>query len=235
MVKIQDNKIDLAHVDLSIIPSLRCNLRCSFCMYESSRNNTRELDVEKLDAFLSTVDFSIVTNVGFYGGEPSLSPFFYSVYLGLVPTRIKKFIITNGTWSLNPTKTFYFLLFCHRYKLKVFVSSMKNHKRHQDRRLLKRLASYGSIVLKEPDEIHPMGRARKDNWSCTKKCLWHEQPMRMAIFPTGDILFQNCDGVYPVIGDIHLPFHEILKRAISIRQNTCNRSYKNLNDILGEQ
>ena len=233
MVRIQVDQKDLSHVDLSIMPSLKCNLRCGFCMYAcSKKQRTAELNLIKLDSFLGTVDSSKISNVGFYGGEPSISEFLYQIYIDCVQPSIPRFIITNGSWSRDPTKTFKFLAFCQKNHLKIFVSSMKNHKRHQDRRLLKKLVSYNSIVLKEPDEIHPMGRAKKKHWTCTCKCLWHEQPIRMAIFPTGDILFQNCDGVYPVIGNISQSFQEVLDVAISIRTNTCSRCLKNLNDIL---
>lgn len=39
MVKIEKAIKDIEHVDLSIIPSLRCNLECSFCMYECGSEN----------------------------------------------------------------------------------------------------------------------------------------------------------------------------------------------------
>ena len=33
-------------VDLSFVPSLRCDLRCSFCMYDAGPDNDAVLDLE---------------------------------------------------------------------------------------------------------------------------------------------------------------------------------------------
>jgi hypothetical protein len=77
-----------------------------------------------------------------------------------------------------------------------------------------------------------MGRAAKAVWKCTKKCLTHPQPIRLAMFPGGEIIMQNCDGVYPVIGSYEDNFNDIYARAYATRKQGCTPGVKNVNDIM---
>jgi hypothetical protein len=229
------NRKDLVHVDLSIMPSLKCDLACPFCMYYCGPENTVMLDLEKLRRFLATVDWRKVTNVGFYGGEPSVDVSLYQQFIDLVPAKIPRFTITNGAWSTDPAKTKIFLEFCRRNRLVVFVSGTPYHRGFQDRKVLRRLAGRGLVRLKDADEMHPMGRLAKKDWTCTRKCLRHRQPVRLAVFPTGHIIFQNCDGVYPVLGDCSSSFKDIFAAAVAIRSEGCRRDeFPNINRIMKE-
>jgi len=233
MVRILKNRKDLAHVDLSIMPSLKCDLTCPFCMYYCSPKNNLTLNIEKLKAFLKTVDWKKVTNVGFYGGEPAIKTALYQQFINLIPKTIPRFTITNGTWSTSPRRTKNFLNFCSRNRLVVFVSGTHYHQKFQDRNVLQKRAGQGRVRLKDEDELHPMGRLQKECWTCTHKCLWHQQPIRLAVFPTGHIIFQNCDGVYPVVGDCSNIFTEVFRKAVAIREETCQaQTLQNINEVL---
>lgn len=232
MVRIVKDKIDIAHVDLSVIPSLKCDLDCPFCMYGCSPKNRLKLSFKPLKQFLGTVDWQRITNFGFYGGEPSIEMPLYQRFIDLIPPRIPRFIITNGTWSVDLAKASKFLSFCSRNRMRIYVSGTAYHMKHQDRAVLEELARIGQVFLKDPDEIHPMGKSEKADWKCTRKCRWHQQPIRLAVFPTGHIVFQNCDGVYPVVGSCASTFKEVFKLAVKIRRETCNYAYRNINEIM---
>lgn len=85
MVKVSGDKFDLTRVDLSIMPSLECNLSCTFCMYSAGPNNFLTLDVEQTHRFLETVDWDIVPVCGFYGGEPSVDMELYDIFVNMIP------------------------------------------------------------------------------------------------------------------------------------------------------
>jgi len=89
--------------------------------------------------------------------------------------------------------------------------------------------------VKDEDDMHPMGRLAKENWACTQKCLWHKQAIRIGIFPTGDIILQNCDGVYPVVGNYNQPFNKVFENAVLARNIGCLNGCRNINDILKEK
>lgn len=77
-----------------------------------------------------------------------------------------------------------------------------------------------------------MGRLAKPDWVCTNKCVWHQQVIRLGIFPTGDIILQNCDGVYPVVGHIeHTSFIDAFNEAVNIRSIGCDMKRTNVNDL----
>jgi hypothetical protein len=237
MVRIQGNEIDLSHVDISIMPSLECNLTCNMCMYDCSPNSKITLDIEKYKTFHQTIDWKKVTAFGFYGGEPSINTPLYDQFVNLVPQNIIKFIISNGSWSSYVESTKKFLNFCKINNLRLMVSGTPEHLKHQDRLFLEKIYKSNIIQmkLKDDDKIHPMGRARNiiKNHKCTNKCLWQKQPIRFAIFPTGHIIFQNCDGVYPVIGHItRNTFENAFKHAIYIRKHTCKHLNQNINEII---
>lgn len=222
MVRIEESKKDLNHIDFSFIPSLKCNLFCSFCMYNSSPSNKRTLPRRIYKPFIEKIEWSLIRNIGLYGGEPFISLDLYQEILDLLPRKISKFIVTNGTWSRKQKDTEKFLSFCKKNNLKIFVSSMKEQILFQNRALLESLKEKKILHLKKEDKLIPMGRAKnKINKKCTFKCLWHKQPIRLALLPTGDILFQNCDGEYPIVGNYKVPFKELYSRAKSFRYNTC--------------
>ena len=232
MVKTSKDIIDLEHVDFSIMPSLECDLSCSFCMYNCSTKNKLTLDLNTFKQFCKTIDWTKIKNCGFYGGEPAINMSLYQSFIDLIPKNMLRFTITNGSWSNNYEKGLEFIKFCSKNKLSVIVSGTEEHRQFQDRTLLQKLMKYKMLYLKDEDEIHPMGRAKKETWKCSHKCLWHKQPIRMAIFPTGHIIFQNCDGVYPILGNCSDTFDFVLKRAILIRKATCKRTYLTINEVL---
>jgi hypothetical protein len=215
MVKIQvkDEKL----VDFSFMPSLKCNLLCPFCMYKASPDSKIILDIKKTINFISTIDFNKINAVGFYGGEISTDYEGYQKFIDLVPQNIVKFTITNGTWSINERETKKFIDFALKNKLQVFVSATKFHKLFQNEKLLKKVAKKYKFVLKSEDRIIPMGRAKKKNWTCSKKCLNYACPMRLTLNPYGEIMFCNCDGVYPVVGSYNDNFKTVVQNGLNIK------------------
>jgi hypothetical protein len=239
MVRTVEDKIDLEHVDFSIIPSLRCNLRCPFCMYDCSPDNNTELNYVKTEEFISTIDWGKISSWGFYGGEPSIDTPNYDRFMNLIPKDISKFIITNGSWSSSAHAHLDWWEFVnkrvseHGDKLRIVISGTPEHKRFQRGSLIESIGKWEGITLKEDDDIHPMGRAKRDNWTCSKKCLTHPQPIRLGIFPTGDIILQNCDGVYPVISNYESSFEVAYALAKDIRLGIRNcHNNKNINDVI---
>lgn len=233
MVRVSEDGVDLGHVDFSVIPSLECDLECSFCMYCSGPSNLLRLDIDRFKTFLKTVDWGRVTSWGFYGGEPSVDPDRYGVFADLIPEEIRKFLITNGHWTVSTSGIRRFFRLCTGRKFRVVISGTPEHKANQHRTTIENLSHEEGVIVKGDDDMHPMGRLASTKWSCTEKCLWHQQPIRLAVFPTGDVIFQNCDGVYPVVGPVELGFDKLFDKALEIRTETCfANSYATINDVL---
>jgi hypothetical protein len=216
-------------------------------MYVSSPRSKLTLDLEKTIQFTRTIDWDKITSCGFYGGEPSINIELYQKFVDLIPSSVPKFIITNGRWSLDYKKEkgecSKFLNWCNDNRLWIKVSGTPEHKKYQNRHFLEifyenmKRDGYNVMGLKEDDELHPMGRLAKEEWTCTRKCLTHPQPTRCAIFPTGDIIMQNCDGVYPVIGNYRQHFTQIFYNARNYRLTGCREDHTtwNINDVLCEK
>ncbi len=202
--------------DLSFMYSKHCDLACPFCMYNSSPNVDDAVDLDELLQFITTIDFSMINSFGFYGGEPSLFIEENSKIMDLLPQSIPKFVITNGTWSHRVRKTTDFLLWCGKYHLKVFISQTPYHRGFQNERIIQKVArNYDFINLKEPDtKMIPMGRLRKPIIKCTSQCSWDTRPTRIAVQPDGSIIFQTCDGSYPVVGHIREGFDRVRYRVV---------------------
>jgi len=128
MVIINGN-LDLKRVDFSFVPSLKCNLECSFCSYKAGPLNKSKLRLSMAEKFLKTVDWKRISSWGFYGGEPSINLKMYQDFVDLIPDSIPKFVITNGTWSNAWTETKRFLDFVWHNKLFVVVSGTEEHRR----------------------------------------------------------------------------------------------------------
>jgi len=220
MVRINVKKEKL--VDFSFMPSLKCTLACPHCMYEASPNNKVVLDIKKTKRFISTIDFDKINAMGFYGGEISADYGRYQRFIDLVPKNVIKFTITNGTWSTSESGVRKFIDFVQKNKLQVFISTTKFHKPFQNSKILNKLTKKYNFVLKGEDHIIPMGRAKKDKWTCSKKCLTYTCPMRLTLNPYGDVMFCNCDGVYPIVGTYNDDFNEVVKNGLNIR-NFCEK------------
>jgi hypothetical protein len=208
-------------IDISIMPSFECNLKCSFCMYNAGPDNKEILSLYKTKRFLKTVDWSQINWCGFYGGEPSINMPLYDKFVELVPKSIKKFVITNGTWSLDEYATIRFLRWCVR-KFHIIISSTPEHVKYQNRPFLEILShNYpDEIVLKEPDEIHAQGRAKYliDVKSyCQFACRRTDRNMRLGLKPNGDIVYQNCHGEYIVVQTYKDKFDGIYERAKNLQ------------------
>ena len=229
MVKALVNKAGA--VDFSFMPSLQCDLSCAHCMYDSSPFNTAELDFDKAEAFAATMDWGLINACGFYGGEPGIKLNLYEKFMGLVPTDTPKFTITDGTWSRTRYRTDQFVEWSHRNSLQVFVSSTPYHAPHQDVDVLRRVCDeQDTFTLKEDDTIIPMGRMATEKWSCSFRCDWDKRPKRFALRPGGSIIFQTCDGVYPVVGSYNDSF-EILMNKYAGRVGMCVQMRKS-EDVL---
>ena len=132
------------------------------------------------------------------------------------------FVITNGTWSTDIDKTMDFLAFCAKYDCHVVVSGTPWHRRHQNRSVLDAIKrdQPDAFTLKPKEEnFHAMGRLDgKMKFSCSRKCMSWNRALRIAVQPNGELIFQNCDGVYPVVGNIDEPFAKIDKRVTEMRK-----------------
>jgi len=209
-------KIEKA-VDFSFMPSLKCSLACAHCMYEASPTNTEVLDIEKAKSFINTIDFQMINSFGFYGGEISVDYDRYQALIDLVPDNIPRFTITNGVWSRDKKATDKFIEFAQKNKLRVFISQTGFHVPFQNEEILEKLAEEHGYILKGDDDIIPMGRASLKEWDCGKKCLSYQGPMRLTMKPDGSIMFCNCDGVYPIIGQWSDGFAKVFKDGKDIR------------------
>lgn len=159
MVTIENKDDNLNKIDFSIMPSLKCDLCCHFCMYNAGPENISDLDYDKTKKFLSTWDWDMINSVGFYGGEPMINLDMYQKFMDLIPNNIQKWVITNGTWSTNAFRISEVLNFIKKNELFVVVSGTDCHKIHQSRRVLKMLDNETSVFrLKGPDKLYPMGR-----------------------------------------------------------------------------
>jgi hypothetical protein len=227
-------KIDLEHIDFSFIPSLRCNIKCSFCMYDCCPENNATLDIRQASHFLKTVDWQRIGSWGFYGGEVSIEIPLYQSFIDLIPAGVPMFTITNGSWTADPEAMNRFLQFSATNGLSIIVSGTEEHKKFQNKERIKWFDGVPGIHFKDDDDIHPMGRAQMIAWTCNHKCLTHPQPIRLAMFPGGHIILQNCDGVYPVIGNWFDDFNEIFGRAVKIREQGCRPGSLNVNDVLAK-
>jgi len=184
-------------------------------MYNASSDQTDILDIKKTAAFIEKWDWDLINQVGFYGGEPSINLPLYQNFMDLIPKSVSKFIITNGTWSTNYVKMMKFLNFFCKNSLYVIISGTDEHKPYQNLDVLKIIKHQfpEQVRLKEGDVIHPMGRAKHIKSVCGSYCQEDVRNLRLAIHPSGNILFQNCHGDYPIVQTIDDPFDGIHIRA----------------------
>ena len=187
--------------DISFMPSHKCDLHCPFCMYDCGPDKDDLLDVDAALAWVEKFPYPI-NSFGIYGGEPTL-------FLGLVGRllmhlpKAPRWMITNGAWSQYENRTLDVVAFAELHDLKVIVSGNPVQMNYQSRWRLNRLSS--RFELKEPDGMIPMGR-QPGEVKCTQVCMNRDQPARICVRPDGSIMWQSCDGGYPIIGTIHEPF-----------------------------
>ena len=227
------------NVDFSIIPSYRCNLKCWFCMYDASPENTSTLDYSLAKKFIETIDWEIINSVGFYGGEISIDMPLYQSFLDLIPKDKPRFAITNGSWTRNLDICLKFLDFITENRIRTKVSCTPEHIKFQNVDLLKKFqeASNGNIFIKENDDtkgrLLSMGRLSARPFECTQKCRNMSRPVvdgelpayRMALEPSGEIILQSCDGRYPVIGSYNDTFDDVLKNLSNFSPERCIERY----------
>ena len=213
--------------DLSFQYSNECNLSCSFCMYSCGPNVKDRLDLNKLKAFIKTIDFDkYINSIGLYGGEVSLHLEEYSEIVKMLPTETKVWTITNGTWSKELDKAVNFLTWAESNNVSpIIISGNDEHTAHQNVPGLVGLQRMfpKNIVLKKPDtELLSMGRLAHKEVKCSEKCFWKEgQAIRIAVMPSGDIMFQTCDGSYPIVGNISEEFPVIAERLQDFNGFNC--------------
>lgn len=210
-------------IDLSFIPSLRCDLHCPHCQYAAGPSVISYLSLHDVKDWLRGVCWDDIHAAGFYGGEPALEPAVYGRFIDLVPPEVPRFVITNGTWSRDWRQTNDFIAWVAKHQLHVFVSGTRWHRLYQDRSVLRQLRdSYGFRLKGEEDTILQMGRAR--GWappSCTNLCTrWAPRPWRIALHPTKGVIFQSCDGDYPTLQSFYVPFREVAEN-IAARIESC--------------
>ncbi len=188
-------------VSFSFMPSLVCKIECPFCMYNCGRDRKEKLDIEKVKIFLSKINLDLITNFGIFGGEISDDYDTYQRILDLLPENRECFTITNGAWSSSKVEVEKFISFVEINSLTVFVSSNRFQKNKQNQEMLDELSKSKGYIIKEEDEIIPMGRAKKDKWECSHKCMELKKPHRLTMDVNGDIFYSRCDGIYPYVGN----------------------------------
>lgn len=211
------------------MPSLRCDLQCSFCMYDSKLYETEVLDLEKTSKFINQWNWSDINQVGFYGGEPSINLPLYQQFANLINYETSRFIITNGSWSTDTNKTMEFIRFVIENRMYLIVSGTKEHIPYQSRSVLHMLKSEfpKEIRLKGDDVIHSMGRAKDIVHPCNSFCQTDDRVMRLAIHPSGNIMYQNCHGDYPIVQTIEDKYDGIYERALKVAKK-CSINQRNI-------
>lgn len=203
-------------IDLSIMPWLTCDLKCPHCQYNASPEQQGDLHPGELYKFLHTIDWSDINSIGFYGGEIFLALDQFKRYIDLIKKSqlnkgIKKhklkpmWVISNGTFSTAQSHFSNVVAFVHLHDLKVFISTTPYHKKHQHPRINSLTNISNNFSFKKDDtksRLLPMGRNATEDWYCTRRCQREEATERLAIMPNGDVIYQKCDGIYPVIGSI---------------------------------
>lgn len=199
-------------------------------MYDSQLHETDILDFERTTKFMDKWNWSEINQVGFYGGEPSINLPLYQKFMDLVPKNKQKFIITNGVWSKDEKQTIDFVEFLFKNDLYLIVSGTEEHQQNQNRCVLEimKLEYPDAMRLKGGDIIHPMGRAKGIISDCQSWCQHDERVMRLAIHPSGNIMYQNCHGDYPLIQTIDDPYDGIADRALKAAKK-CSLT-KEIND-----
>jgi len=195
-------------IELSIVYSFKCDLNCTFCMYNSSKEVSHTMNLKILKNFIKTIDWKQIKQIGIFGGEISLFINEYEKILSMIPSEVKIMCITNGTWSLNKTKTKKFLSFINKFRniFLIKISNTNEHNKYQNKTILKEITENDNrFIIKKDDtknKLLPMGRLNLIENNCTKTCLLNEESKRYTIFPNFDIMYQSCDGKNPIIGNI---------------------------------
>ena len=214
-------------VDLSIMPWLECDLQCPHCQYDAGPDQEGTLSPAALARFLGTTNWNAVNSVGFYGGEVFLRPQMFSKYItivkkaqkhcGVKPRKMKPlWAISNGSFTRSNSRHYNTVVFAHLHGLKVHISTTPYHKKYQHAGRARSLITGSKAFRFKKDDtkkrLLPMGRSAVDDWYCTRRCQRLER-LRIAIKPNGDVIYQKCDGVYPVIGNImprNMTWHKIM-------------------------
>jgi organic radical activating enzyme len=209
-------------IDLSFVLSLRCNLECSFCMYDSSPNNLTEIDWNLLENFIKTIDFDKIRHIGYFGGEISIMLETYKKLSELLPKNFPKFCITNGSWSLNKDKTEELLNFILNDNFEyIKISSTSEHQKYQNQKVINSIIDkYDNFYIKKDDlksNLNPMGKLNNLENNCSKLCLNKEIIPRYTIMPDNSIIYQVCDGKNPIISTINETFSSLLNKNIDCK------------------
>lgn len=202
--------------DVSFMVTRQCDLECPFCMYDSSPRVKDRLDIGVAKAFVASLEMERVNSFGFYGGEPAVAMAEFGQVAEMLPVGKPRFVISNGVWSKDKAKTEEFLAWAKGHQMAVYVSSTPYHQKFQDRAYLERLAEAdGTLTLKEAEkkgDFIPMGKLGHLKVNCSQMCVKHERATRIAIQPDGSVIFQNCDGRYPVVGQASEGFKVLRER-----------------------
>ena len=203
--------------DVSFMVTRQCDLECPFCMYDSSPRIHDRLDPSLARSFIASLALERINSFGFYGGEPAVALKEFGEVALMLPKGAPRFVITNGAWSKGKAKTEEFLGWALLHQMHVYVSSTAYHQRFQDRERLEELAEEHDWVTLKPGErkgdFIPMGKLAHLKVNCTQMCVKHERPTRLAVQPDGSVLFQNCDGRYPIVGQAEEGFRVLRERV----------------------
>jgi hypothetical protein len=195
-------------------------------MYSAGPDMHDQLDLDALRRFITTWDWR-VNSVGFYGGEVTLQLAAYKSICDMLPAGLQRWMFSNGTWSAGPSERIHEVIqwTIDNRVSPIIVSGTRYHQPYQDWAVLESLArTWPEHIWLKADEGHylPMGRlAGLMPFSCKRRCETDARPMRIAVQPDGSVIFQTCDGRYPVIGDITAGFPELADRCTGVRENYC--------------
>jgi MoaA/NifB/PqqE/SkfB family radical SAM enzyme len=82
-------------LSVRIIPTDRCNLRCSYCWQRT--DDSREMTIEEFNAYLAKARKMNVGIITFLGGEPMMWPALYDAIAGCTRANVLTDLTTNGT------------------------------------------------------------------------------------------------------------------------------------------
>lgn len=93
-----------APLELTLYPTLKCNLNCKFCFVKNKNNYCKEIGAKKWLKVIKEGKELGLLSVSILGGEPTLYSEIDALLEGIEKLDIKATITTNGVYLKNTTK-----------------------------------------------------------------------------------------------------------------------------------
>ena len=98
------NKHLSAPLEITIYPTLNCNLKCKFCFVKNKNKGKKEIDIATWLRFLREAKEMNVLSISILGGEPTRYEYIDELIKGINELKIKATITTNGIGIKESTK-----------------------------------------------------------------------------------------------------------------------------------